>query len=214
MPYTIRDNEINVSPNGTLTMTLAKTQAAAQVIVVSNILEETNALEEILALEIEEILALEMEEILTLEMQYATGAMRRAILNEIAKLNFGSLPMALPSVAIMAESIVFNNKGSNSLLLLNQTLNQIHLSLLCSSNPGMGLRQIMSGYLNLNYLYHRDLIPPLLCSSCPGMDLLRQIMSGCLNHNHLYPRDLVTRDLMTMHTSYRLTPCILVIRNN
>jgi hypothetical protein len=71
--------------------------------VVSNVLEETNALEEILAL----------------EMQYATGAMRRAILNKIAKLNFGSLPMALPSMAIMVESIVFNNKGSNSLLLLN-----------------------------------------------------------------------------------------------
>jgi hypothetical protein len=39
--YTIGDgNEIDVSPNRTLTMTLAEIQAAAQIIVVFNTLEE------------------------------------------------------------------------------------------------------------------------------------------------------------------------------
>jgi hypothetical protein len=145
MLYTIRDgdgdNKIDVSPNGTLTMTRAAVQPTAVI----------NALEEILVLEI----------------LYAAGVRRRVILNIIAKLKFNSLPMALPSVTITVESTWLNSKGSNSLLALNRTLalNQtlhrlrIHLilPLLCSSCLGMDLlRQNMSGHLN-NHLITRDL---------------------------------------------------------
>jgi hypothetical protein len=49
MLSTIGDDEIDVSPNGTLTMTLAETRAAAQPTAVFNALEEINVLVDILA---------------------------------------------------------------------------------------------------------------------------------------------------------------------
>ena len=124
------DNKIDASPNGTLIMTWAKTQAAVQLTAIVNALEEN----------------------LTLEMLYAAGVIRRVILNVIAELNFNSLPIALQSMIIMAEPTSFNSEGSNSLLLLRQTL---HLSPR-SSCPGMDLlRRIMSGHHN--HLHHKNL---------------------------------------------------------
>jgi hypothetical protein len=125
-------------------------------------------------------------------MLYAAGARRRVILNVNAKLEFDSLPMALPSVTITAEPTWFNSKGSNSLLSLNRTL---------ALNQTLHLLQI-------------HLILSLPCSSSPGMDLLKRITSGRLNHNHLYPRDLITRDLTTTRTSHWLAPRMSMIGIN
>jgi hypothetical protein len=133
-----------------------------------------------------------LEEILAPETLFATSAKRRAILNVTAELDFGSLRMALPNVIVMAKPTLFN-KGS--LLALSQ-ISQINLHLL-----------------------RIHLIPPLLillllCSSHPGMDLLRRILFGRFNHNHLHPKDLITRDLITMRTSYWLALCMSMIGIN